>query len=53
MTVHALAPDASMTQLLPGAQFADTFRIATGNASLTTARRRNGCSSICRPGSTA
>jgi hypothetical protein len=34
MTIHALAADASMTQLLPGAQFADTFRIAAGDANL-------------------
>jgi hypothetical protein len=34
MTVHALATDVSVRQLLPGAQFADTFRIATGNATL-------------------
>jgi hypothetical protein len=34
MTVHALASDASMRQLLPGAQFADTFRIATDDATL-------------------
>lgn len=34
MTVHALASDASMRELLPGAQFADTFRIATDDAAL-------------------
>lgn len=34
MTVHALAPDVSVRQLLPGAQFADTFRIATDDATL-------------------
>ncbi len=34
MTVHDLAPDASIRLLLPGAQFADTFRIATDNANL-------------------
>jgi len=34
MTVHALAPDASMKLLLPGAQFADTFRIATDSVTL-------------------
>lgn len=35
MTVHALASDASLAQLLPGAQFADTFRIRTDDASLS------------------
>jgi hypothetical protein len=35
MTVNALATDASLAHLLPGAQFADTFRIATGDADLT------------------
>lgn len=35
MTVHAIATDTSLGHLLPGAQFADTFRIATGNAGLT------------------
>lgn len=34
MTVHALASDASMRELLPGAQFADTFHIATDDATL-------------------
>ncbi len=34
MTGHALAPDASIRQLLPGAQFADTFRIETDDATL-------------------
>ncbi len=34
MTVHTLAPDTSIKLLLPGAQFADTFRIATDNATL-------------------
>lgn len=35
MMVHALTPDASVGQLLPGAQFADTFRIATDDSTLT------------------
>jgi hypothetical protein len=35
MTVHAIATDTSLGHLLPGAQFANTFRIATGNAGLT------------------
>lgn len=34
MMVHALATDASIGQLLPGAHFADTFRIATDDAAL-------------------
>lgn len=34
MTVHALASDASVRQFLPGAQFADTFRIETDSATL-------------------
>lgn len=34
MTVQVLASDASMRLLLPGAQFADTFRIAAHNATL-------------------
>ncbi|MFA6267988.1 MAG: DUF2867 domain-containing protein [Pseudolabrys sp.] len=34
MTVQALVTDASVRRLLPGAQFADTFRVATNGASL-------------------
>ncbi len=35
MMVDALAPDVAMRQLLPGAQFADTFRITSDDTTLT------------------
>lgn len=34
MTIQVLTPDASIGLLLPGAQFADTFRIKTDSSSL-------------------